>query len=125
MYIPLYNKWKQPIESAEQSNKEISLQKVKYFEKFIDLCKQENIKLIVADSPNYVLLKEQNWVDKIEQMTQKNNIPFLYHEQDSLFLSHVEWFNEPFHLNDEGARVYSKIISGELFNILSIDKTGE
>lgn len=120
-YLPLYNKWNQPIESAGQSNMEISAKKVEYFNKFIAICKQENIRLIIAVSPNYKYLLEQKWVEKIRQITNKEDIPFLYHENDSLFLSHREWFNEPFHLNDEGAHIYSRIISEEISEILSVD----
>ena len=109
-YIPLYNKWSQPLAVASESNKEISPKKVVYFEKFMDLCKKENICLIVVVSPNYLVSKEKKWVDQIEKMTAKENVPFLYNEKDSLFLTHAEWFNDPFHLNDEGAHVYTNAV---------------
>ena len=116
-YIPLYNSWNQPIKFEEEHGNEISNEKVDCLNKFISLCKKENIQLIITVSPNYKLLPDQKWMGVVKQITTKENIPFLYHESDSLFLSHSEWFNEPFHLNDNGAKIYTSIISGEIKNI--------
>lgn len=116
-YNPLYNEWSKPIQYEEEHGTTTDPQKIEYFKKFILLCKQENIQLIITVSPNYKLLPEQKWVGIVKQITSEENIHFLYHESDSLFLSHGEWFNEPFHLNDKGATIYSGIISRELKEI--------
>lgn len=116
-YSPLYKEWSKPIQYEEEQGTTTNPQKIEYFKKFILLCKQENIQLIVAVSPNYKLLPDQKWVGIVKQITTEENVPFLYHESDSLFLSHSEWFNEPFHLNDKGATVYSGMISEELKEI--------
>lgn len=113
-YIPLYREWNKPIKYEEEHGLSIHPKKVEYIEKFISLCKQEDIKLIFVVSPNYKLLPNQVWVKTVKAIALGNNIPFLYHEKDSLFHSHPEWFNEPFHLNDVGAHIYSDLIANEI-----------
>lgn len=116
-YVPLYKQWNEPLKQVAEHGKTTHPKKLEYIEKFIDLCKQEGIYLILTASPTYMLLPEkQNWVDEVERIAERKNIPFYYHEKESIFLSHREWFNEPVHLNDDGAQIYSRIISSEIKN---------
>lgn len=119
-YIPLKNHWTAPIQYEGEQGSEVSSKKVEYIEKFINLCKNNGIKLFITVSPNYKQFPErQIWYEEIKRIALTNDIPLLYHEKDSFFLAHAEWFNEPFHLNDEGARIYTKIVSTEIKNHLN------
>ena len=121
-YNPLTEVWDKPIEFEEELGTSFHEKKVEYMEKFISLCKQEGIKLILTVSPSYKLLPEKlKWVDEVERIAEENNLPFYYHEKDSLFLSHREWFNDPVHLNYDGAQIYSRIISSEIKNNIERD----
>lgn len=117
-YIPLYNQWNQPLKYEEEPEGPIHTKKIEYLMKFISLCKQENIQLVFAVSPNFKQPSEQKWVEKIQQISADENIPFLYHESDTLFLTHREWFNDSYHLNDKGAHVYSSLISSDIKKII-------
>ena len=114
-YKPLYRQWNEPMKYEAEHGKTLHSKKISYIEKFIALSKKNGVQLVFAVSPNYKQLPEkQNWLEEVKRVSAINNIPILYHESDSLFLSHREWFNEPFHLNDEGARIYTGIISNEI-----------
>lgn len=122
-YIPLTNRWNKPIEFEQEQGNSLYPKKIAYIYNFIELCGQEGIQLFFAVSPNYKILPErQGWLEEVKRISEEKKIPLLYHESDSLFLAHKEWFNEPFHLNDEGAQIYSKIICSELKSLIkSID----
>ena len=113
-YRPLTKQWTKPIEFEEEHGSSYHPKKVEYLEKISALCKKDNIKLVITVSPNYKILPDQKWVKKVKEIAEKEDIPFLYHEKDTLYQSHKEWFNEPFHLNDEGANIYTKQICGEI-----------
>lgn len=113
-YRPLTKQWNKPIEFNEKHEDGYHLKKIKYIEKFITTCKQENIKVVIAVSPHYKLLPEEKWVKKVVEIAEDMGVPFLYHEKDTIYHKHKEWFNEPFHLNDEGAHFYTKQICHEL-----------
>ena len=117
-YSPLHKRWNRPIQFEEEHGDTIYPKKVEYFDKFISLCRKEGIYLIFAVSPNYKKLPEQQWEEKMRQIADANHIPLFYHERDPLFLAHREWFNEPFHMNDDGARVYSAQIGREIRKLL-------
>ena len=113
-YKPLNGEWNKPIEDEEENLKVISNKKLEYFEKFIALCEKEKIKLIFAVSPNYVKFSSHEWANKVAAIAKENKIPLLYHENDTVYYTHPEWFNEPFHLNDKGARFYTEEFCDEL-----------
>lgn len=113
-YKPLNGIWDKPIEEEEESNPAINDKKMEYVAKFISLCKKENIKLILAVSPNYKKFSGHKWAKKVAEIAENNDIPFLYHEMDTIYHIHPEWFNEPFHLNDKGARFYTEEFCNEL-----------
>lgn len=114
-FKPLKREWKERITEKDQGDEgQIDDMKVRYLVKFIQLCRQENMTLIFAVSPYYKLLPKQLWKEKVKEIANNHHIPLLDHEQDKYFLSHPELFYEPFHLNEKGADVYSRIIAGEI-----------
>lgn len=113
-YKPLNGTWDKAIENEEESNLAISVKKIEYFAKFISLCEKEEIKLILAVSPYYKKFPSHKWAKKIAEVAENNDIPFLYHEKDTIYHIHPEWFNEPSHLNDKGARFYTEEFCKEL-----------
>lgn len=108
-FVPLYRKWGKQIESKPEDDKEIDLSKITYLNKFIERCKNDSIKILFLNSPNYVNLEGgSKWKPVIEKIAGDNNITFIDFEQDPFFLKRPELFNEPFHLNVEGATLYTK-----------------
>lgn len=113
-YKPLDKIWANPIADGQEHGENVHPQKVVYLEKFIQLCQQHDIHLILASSPTFQRLPDQIWSAAVRSISQKYHIPFLYHEKDELFLKHGEWFNDPLHLNKQGATHYSNIIVDEI-----------
>lgn len=114
-YLPLLKQWNDTAKYGEEENTIIHPLKVKYIHKYVELCKKNSIKLIFAVSPYYKKLPaKQNWVAEIERIARNNDIPFLYHEKDTMFLEHREWFNDPYHLNDKGANIYTRMVCSEI-----------
>ena len=113
-FTPLQGLWTgEPSEST--SDYVVSPQKMDYLERSIRLCAENNVLLVLSTSPNYKRLpKEQAWVLAVEKVARQHHLPYLYHEQDDEFLAHPKWFNEPYHLNAEGAANFTRKIIPEL-----------
>lgn len=121
-YIPLEGKWDKPLETLNPSPNKIDPDKLRYLQYFIEECKANDIKLLLTVSPYFGFSKDKRWVEEIEKIAVKNNITFLYHENDELFLRNPQLFNEPAHLNSQGAAEFTKIIIEDLRNIRFISE---
>ena len=103
----------------------IDQQKLLYVDRFIQLCKDNDIKLFVLISPGYYILGDKgknDWATIIENKCEEKDIPFYDFEQDSVFLSHPEWFYNTIHLNDMGAKEYTKKVVNVISNYLEHNK---
>ena len=110
-FTPLDRKWNKQIELKTEDNKEIDQTKVSYLNKFIECCKKDSISLIIINSPNFVELVGQSvWKPVVEETARKYGVTFYDFEQDTTFIANPEYFNEPFHLNVEGATLYTEKI---------------
>ncbi|MBR2237968.1 MAG: hypothetical protein IJ887_08885 [Prevotella sp.] len=113
-FTPLEGTWSgEPLEPT--TGYDVSPQKLDYLERCIKLCADNDVLLVLSTSPNYNRLpKERNWIRAIEKVAHEHHLTYLYHEQDAEFLSHPDWFNEPYHLNAEGAEIFTRKIIPEL-----------
>lgn len=99
------------------SQPNIEDQKLVYLQKFIDNCKDNNIELVMCYSPYYGQPIPKG-IQMIEELAGKNGVKFLNYGDDVRF-QNPEYFQDASHLNDTGARVYSRKISdviNELYN---------
>lgn len=122
-FIPISGFWKTPIaEGNEYSNMSLhfSNEKLSYLKNMIDLCVTNNIQLAVTASPIYIDKKGISAVEVSRKMIEDAGFLFLNFEQDSSFINHKELFNDPLHLNANGAEKYSQIIGVILKNRLSL-----
>lgn len=90
--------------SSEQSN--IEERKLIYLQKFISDCKTNNIELVMCYSPYYGQVIPAS-IHMIERLAERNGIKFLNYGEDVRFQK-PEYFQDASHLNDTGARKYSK-----------------
>lgn len=121
-YVPLYVVHKDTLVERSSNRTGIDNQKMRYIDKFISLCKENDVQLIVFISPGYYLLDTsipEDWTHVIEKKCSENQIPFFNYEQDSTILSHKEWFYNPLHLNDAGAKEFTKMIVNDLKNMIA------
>ena len=92
----------------------IEERKLLYLQKFIDDCKANNIELVMCYSPYYGQSVPKS-IRIIEKMATKNNVPFLNYGEDERF-QNPEYFRDASHLNDTGAKEFSKEITNVLKN---------
>lgn len=92
--------------------------KMDYLVKFIDLAREHNVKLVFAASPTYFGKSRTAYNAPIKQLTDQMELVFLDHFYDSLICSSKEFWSDGTHMNDEGAKIFSQTIAGELSNLV-------
>lgn len=107
---------KEKADKKVKTTAEIDDLKVYYFRKFISLCKDNGINLIICYSPCFQG-QQPVFVDYIKKISFENNVPFINFIDDEDFAD-PKLFYDNRHLNDNGANVYSK----KLANILKVNK---
>jgi len=111
-FIPKEGIWELPIKKKESTNFDYDNEKVQFYYDIINSCKEREIPLFVVISPKY-----EDCVDcfsfsqKISDMTntQLNN-----YSKESLFISNNKYFENPSHLNSDGAKIYSNFFGDKL-----------
>lgn len=91
--------------------------KVKYLNLFISKCKEHQIQLFFAVSPKF-LMRQDRELSILKEICFQRKIPLLNHYNDTTFTLHRELFVDPVHLNLEGSKEYSKVISSEIKNYI-------
>lgn len=115
-YIPLYGEMGSDFYNTEvdHEEEELKLDKVKekYLNKFVSLCKQNNIKLYFAVSPT------ANYSSDIylyaKELSKRHKIPLIYYPQENSPFDNTRYFQDSSHMNDSGAHVYTNIIISKL-----------
>ena len=87
----------------------IEERKLEYLQKFIDDCKANDIKLVMCYSPYYGQTVPKS-IQMIEELAKANGVKFLNYGDDLRFQK-PEYFQDASHLNDTGAKEYSKEIT--------------
>lgn len=90
--------------------------KLKYLERLINE-RHSDTKLIFLVSPRYKK-KSDKVLDPLYALAQKHGIPVVSHYTDTTFTQHREYFRDSGHLNSEGADAYTKVVAGEIRQIL-------
>lgn len=110
-------------EPVDHQNKATEWQpiKLKYFTKFIDLCKARNIMLVVVYSPFYGT-KSSIALKRLTELCAEKGIMVIDCYSDSLFMANPRYFEDAAHLNHTGASVFSKMIAAEINKIKQNDK---
>ena len=117
-YIPLPEPNSYPTALSEEANiNSIDSLKLEYVQRFMNLCRQNGIKLVFTVSPKYTTTGLHHY-DILKDIAQKNNIPFLDYHTAGLYLDHPEYFKDESHLWDKGARLYSSLFASDLKAVL-------
>lgn len=90
----------------------IEKRKLVYLQKFIDDCKHNNIELVMCYSPYHNQATPAS-ICLIQEIAEKNDIMFLNYG-DEVNFQKPEYFQDASHLNDTGAKEYSKEIARKL-----------
>lgn len=91
--------------------------KLSYIQKFINLCRENHVKLVFMASPMYAKVSP-DYYDVLKAIAMRNGVPFLDYHTKGLYLDHPEYFRDCDHLWDKGARLYSSIFASDLKHLL-------
>ncbi|MCM1373164.1 MAG: hypothetical protein NC113_10120 [Bacteroides sp.] len=116
-YIPLPSPRHYPKMAHSHTTNNIDTLKCLYIQKFIDLCKDNDIKLVFAVSPQYSTTDKELY-DTLKGIAHRNGIPFLDYHTTGMFLDHPEYYMDKLHLCDKGARIFSSAFAHDLKRIL-------
>lgn len=98
----------------EEPQKEVDLLKIKYFEDFVKMTKNNNIYLVCCVSPIYKAFSYEDYYAPIKQLCEKYEVPFLYYEAEENIFDKRGFFKDRTHMNDSGARFYTNLIAKEI-----------
>lgn len=98
---------------ADESIHEWHPLKLKYFNKLIQLCKENGITLIAVYSPQ-VGKKNSIEYTRVTELCKANEIPVIDYYGGGIFNDSLHYFSDASHLNDKGARAYTKSIVSKL-----------
>lgn len=97
------------------TNRDNYANKYKYsidnFRRILSLCKDSNIRLIIASSPLY---KQTDNNTLIRSICNEYNIPYIELYNTEYFNNHPELFYDRKHLNNDGATIYTQLFFNEL-----------
>ncbi len=100
---------------AESSEKSYDPLKMKYLQRLIECCVNNDIALYFVASPNYGNTDDKVY-SPLKELAAANDIPVLNHSIDTTFTRHPELFNDRDHLNQRGATLLTKMLIQETNN---------
>jgi hypothetical protein len=109
-YIPELTVWNKKRINESVFDFKYDPNKMDSYKKFIDICNSKGIKLVIVVSPLYLDLLPQSikLFSDVSTIAKERNVSFLNFSQDTTFINHTELFHDQIHLNNTGARIYSK-----------------
>ena len=94
---------------------------VSAFQSIISLAQQNHCRLTVVVSPIYFPLQHgSSTIHTAAEICRRRNIPFLDYSRSPDFATHDYLFYDGSHLNDSGARKFTRLLSSDLHFLLSL-----
>lgn len=103
--------------SAEYTNRQEDSVKLKYMRKLIHEARRKGTKIIFCISPRYGTTPNSD-LNPIIKLAKEENVPLLNHYTDKRFTTKKEYFKDTLHLNRTGATAYTKMIVGEIKQLI-------
>lgn len=100
-------------------NNEVDSVKYKYFDRFISLCKENDVTLVMAVSPIYNIIDDSEY-QVLYDLVKKHNVPLINHLTDARFYGRKDLFYDLYHLNLQGSDAYTKLFCGEIMPYLNV-----
>ena len=119
-YSPLYGEYDREPES-NGVKRELDQFKLRYIENIITLANSKHIPIVFVASPKFGKTSSDE-IKPVIDICKRNKVVFLDYYNDSMFMQHKEWFKEPMHLNEKGAKEFSSIIAKTASEILNRNK---
>lgn len=87
--------------------------------RFVNLCRERDIKLILAFSPRYGGIPPE-CDSLIREFARENGLLLMHHYADSRFCHNKSYFSDAIHLNNTGANAYTATFASELKKEINI-----
>jgi len=121
-YMPLFSTMAKSVNSTElqlkgeYTSEEVDPNFVLILENLISSAKDKNVRLLFVISPKFtkVNLTENASYNKIIEIVNKQKIPLYDFQNDSIFKGKHELFYDATHLNDKGARLFSRKLAEKI-----------
>jgi hypothetical protein len=111
-YLPLYKEWNREIESVAASQvSDIDSVRLSALKEFINIAKEKNINVVVIYSPIFRKFEKNLETEICNGICESEHVPFWDFSKDTLFLNNRHLFQDVQHLNHEGAKIFSNIIT--------------
>lgn len=95
----------------DESNLIVDTLKLEYICKLIELCKNEDVKLVFVASPRYMQPESTLYYSRVIEIANKKDIPFINYFSDLYFSKSGGLFYDASHMNSIGADEFSKEIA--------------
>jgi len=92
---------------------------VNALENIIRLCKSKNISLFIITSPNFHTVNDKQSplspaAERALDIIHRNQVNYLDFSFNPVFVGHSEWFADKVHLNEEGAKIFSNMVTDSI-----------
>jgi hypothetical protein len=115
-YEPLYGVLKQAEPNTTEAFK-LDSAELRLFENIVSISQKNDITLIVSQAPSFSYdTKFNEWW---EEYLKQHNIIFFNYSTDTFFMRRPNLFSDKWHLNHEGAKIYSERLALKCRDILS------
>lgn len=115
-YLPYFNIMKnERIGTLQIGSFTIDENKNRALKDIISTCKQKRIDLVFVYSPVWSIC-QSGYSRAISELCSKNGIRFIDLSNYPTFLNHPEYFNDWDHLNNDGVRVFSSILTNKIIH---------
>ena len=108
--------------TIEEARNDIDSLKIRYIQRFADLCHERRIKLIFTVSPKFTIVDSAHYTI-LKDIAKENGIPFLDYHTCRLYHDHAEYFKDSSHLWNKGARKFSQEFANDLKNTIEKQTT--
>lgn len=98
------------LEHSKKQDEELSQYNTDLFREVLERAKSKGVRIIVVNSPIYFITDKDDLSAKtMRQICHEVGVEFYDNTQIPKFLEHPDYFNDRTHLNDIGARYYTKL----------------
>lgn len=117
-YLPLTKIWSDSIQVDNALTKyEVDSITVNSYESFIRDCKNSKVQLYIVCSPFFIRRSHIDYsVQLADQIAKKYNVEFYNYVTDTNFINHATLFDDPAHLNNDGAKIFSITVANRIAN---------
>lgn len=119
-YAPLVGAMAEDRDIVSDTNNPVDSLKLRYIGKIIDLAQSHKLPIIFVGSPKYGESNSMVLKPVIDICSMKK-VPFLDYYSEQGIVTHKEWFKEPMHLNEQGAREFSRRFLNDIRPLLSCE----